>query len=149
MANQLYVHATELRIGDGADPEEFTAIAGIEGDIAFPQMERELMEITARDSPGNRREWGTGLEDSPELTVTIFWDPEDTGHQDLITHLDEGTEANYQFATPNDEVVWEVAMLVRNFAPTSPSGGFLRADVTFKPTGVIDRNAGDGDGDGS
>ena len=141
MANQKYVHETEIQMGDGADPEVFTAIGGIEGDIPFPELDSELLDITARDSPNNRREWGSGLEDSPEMQITIFWDPEDDKHEALIDAQRDKTTHNYKFVAPGGFDEWTVAMVVRRFAPRSPSGGYMRADVTFKPTGDITREA--------
>lgn len=151
----IYAHHSEIRVSANGASGPFEPIAEIEGDIPFPEIETELQETTVRGS-SNRRRWGTGLEDSPELSVTILYDPNETSHQTLIQHQREKTAATYQFAvvdhnTGEDVDVWQVAMLVRRFAPTSPSGGYYRANVTFKPTGDLEQNpnAGDGDGDGS
>ena len=122
-----------LQAGDGASPEGFNTI----GEIC--DMPPFIAEKTERDQTcldSTARGYGYGLPDPPVVTVTMFWDPDDTQQNALYTaYTDEGVD-NYQILCPDSPATtWSFSAKVKGF--TTPYGGVdadLQWDVTLRVT---------------
>lgn len=122
---------TELRRGDGGDPEAFVAIANVES-IDGPGLEREELDVTAHDSPGQWREFVGGLKDAGEVTFDINYDPRE--HDTLTADFDDDDPRNYELAFPVGDP-WELAAILTGFEPGAPHDDKLTASITLKLTG--------------
>jgi len=89
-------HGTQLKIGDGASPEVFTAIKGIS---AGPRLARAC-EIIQRRFHSSTSTWKkpTVLNNGP-VTFSIQWDESDTQHALLRTSFEAMTRKNFQLVT--------------------------------------------------
>ena len=138
MASSNY--GVQLKRGNGATPEVFTAIAEVLS-IEPPEIMHEAVEST-NHTTGYRTFAPGKLKEVAEFTATIHYSPTDATHNataGLLADLVAGTEHNYQLVFPNvGATTWTFAALVTSFKPSSAdadSPETLQAEVTFRPTG--------------
>lgn len=96
-------HGSELRVGDGATPQTFTAIAKL-GDFNLPKMSREAFKVTTHEDGGVRRLAGKviDVDNIKGYVILDFNDPthdEDTG---LLALFLSGELRDMQIGTPAD-----------------------------------------------
>ena len=98
----LFAKGTRLLKGDGASPENFTAIANVKS-ISGPGFKVTVIDTTTHSTVGNYREKAPVLVDAGTLTFMVNYDPNDatlapaTG---LINDLSELTTSNWQLQFP-------------------------------------------------
>jgi predicted secreted protein len=123
---------TKLLRSDMASPTStFTELAGITN-ISGPGITREILDVTAHDSPNAYREFLGGVKDPGEISVDVNYDPEE--HDVWIDDLDDVNPRNYELEFP-DGTVWDIAAFLTNFEPTAPFDNKLTASASFKVTG--------------
>ncbi|MFJ5059020.1 phage tail tube protein [Streptomyces nigra] len=124
---------TELRRGDGADPEVFTPIADATG-ISGPGLSRETIDVTSHGSPDAWMEFLGGLKDGGEVSVDVNYQP--VFHDVLVDDFDDQEPRNYQLVFPDpDETTWGIKAIMTGFEPDAPYDDKLSAALTFKVTG--------------
>jgi len=105
MASQAFwAYGSSFKIGDGASPEVFTAVAEIK-DIAGPNLTRASIDVTNQDSIDRWRESIPGLRDGDMVTVQANWLPSNAtqdGTTGLFSHYSDDDNHNYQIVTPAD-----------------------------------------------
>lgn len=130
---------TELRIGDGAEPEVFTAVVGVTS-IGGPGFSMDTIDGTAHDSPGAVEEVIPSIIRTGELSVDINYDPSEATHDaatGLLSTLFSRTIGNYQLVFPTSpETVWDFAAYVTGFEPTAAYDDKLSATVTLRISGA-------------
>ena len=116
-----------LAIGDGEAEEAFTAIGGI---TDMPNISPSKT-VKDRTSIGDSiRYYGHGIEEPPQFTLSIFWNPDDTEQTALETAYASETEDNYQITCPDDDnTTYTFKAIVIN-RPSVPYGG-IDADLMF------------------
>ena len=122
-----------LGIGDGADPEVFNTIGGIQD---MPAINAAKSTKDRTDLGDTNRDYGLGIGEPPSFSLTAFWDPNDAAHEPIVTaHTDE-TKNNYQITCPNDPVtVYEFKALVTGYStPYAGVDGDLMWDINFQLT---------------
>lgn len=122
---------TELRRGDGADPEVFTAVGNV-GNFSGPNIERETYDVTAHDGPNKYREFIGGLVDGGEVSAEVHYDPDK--HDSYVTDFDADDATTYQMESPVGEI-WEFAAILTGFEREMPVDGQMAATLTWKVTG--------------
>ena len=133
-------YGIQLKRGNGATPEVFTAIASVVN-MPGPELINAAVQSTTHDSGGYRAFISGALKELAEFAITINYTPATPQYgatSGLIYDLINGTVRNYQVVFP-DTTTWSFAALVTNFAPAeadSASPNPLTAVVTFRPTGV-------------
>ncbi len=122
---------------EGATPGTFEEIAQI-ASISPPQPEREVVEVDELDPPGSVRKKLVGLIDAGEVTVTLNFDPTNTGHLDLEQDFRDGSPRQYRIKLPND-YGWTFTAIVTAYQPQEISAGdVVQAAVTLALTGVYE-----------
>lgn len=132
---------TLLKIGNGASPETFAAIAEVK-DIGGPQLSREFAEFTHQQSTGGYREYKPTFKMSGDLTFKCNFLPDDltqgfatTG---LLKDYDGGTLRNFQLLFPDSgATLASFAAYVSNISPAAPIAGALELNVTLRVTGSV------------
>lgn len=120
----------------------YTAVAQVR-DINGPNMSRDTIEVTSRDSTGQAREYLAGLLENGEVTFDLVYDPDTTTHSasasgGLITLLAAGTSNNFRVSFADTTATTATfAGLVTGFQPKMPLNGAQTADVTIKVSGQI------------
>lgn len=128
-----------LQAGDGASPEGFTTIGEICDMPAFT-VSKPVRDKTCLDD--TIRSYGVGMEDPPQITVTMYWDPDDTEQSALVTAYTGETDDNYQILCPDSPATtWSFS--ARIVGHSTPYGGVdadLQWDVTFQLTSTITKS---------
>lgn len=132
----LFAQGTQLAIGDGADPEVFTKIAHVKGDIPFPKLTSDVQEVTDHDSPDHTKEFIATLIDPGQLKITINWLASEATHQTLITKAQSREMTNWQITmvdTPASK--WTFSGFITGFEAKAPDNNVYEADVTIQVSG--------------
>lgn len=133
-------YGIQLQLGDAASPEVFTTIAQVTN-IGGPNVEQEMLDITAHDSPSGYREYIGGLLAGGEITLEIIYDPVGGTHDastGLIAELEAQSKSNYQLIFPDSgSTQWDFVGLVARFAPSAPVADKLTASVTIQTSGAM------------
>jgi predicted secreted protein len=125
-------------MGDGADPEVFTAIANVHN-LGGPEITKAALDVTAHDGNG-WMDFVGNLKDGGEISLELNWDPGEATH-DLATGLlgslvNESQPTNWQVVWPDDaSTTWDIAAIVTAFGPSAPVDEKLTASVTLKVSG--------------
>lgn len=130
-------HGAELRRGDGADPENFTAIPQMTS-IPWPGLQRDTAESTNAGSAGAFREYVAGLKSVPAFTAEFNYLATDPTQIALRTDLDNGTLRNFRFYEPGLAKYYAFAALVTGWQPSDGvgPGDPAKLRVTFQVSGA-------------
>ena len=102
MSNAWWAHGSQFKIGDGATPEVFTAVAEVL-DISGPSITRDSIDVTSYESSNGWREKIAGLRDGDTITVQANWLPSNVtqdGSTGLWSQFNDNDTHNYQLVTP-------------------------------------------------
>ncbi|WP_046501620.1 phage tail tube protein [Streptomyces odonnellii] len=126
-------YGVQLKRGDGADPEVFTAIANITN-LTGPGLSRNTIDVTAHDSPDRYMEFIGGLIDGGDVSVDVNYNP--AVHDSLVADLEDDDPRNYQIVFPDPAATtWTVPGIMTGFEPSAPVDDKLSASLTFKVAG--------------
>lgn len=125
-------YGTTFAIGDGADPEVFTALAEVM-DITPPSDSVDVVEVTHLTSPDNTKEFIAGLSDPGECSFDIHFVPGAGDDAAIQAIRNTGSKKNYRITWPN-AATWTFAGILTGYAPTAPVNDRMTATVTIKVT---------------
>lgn len=142
MTNAISDYACILQMGDGATPENFTAIAGVVV-VPPPGIDNPAIEGTEHSSGGYREFVSGKLKELPEMNFDIDFLPTAATHNastGLVSVIVAGTVKNFRFIYPNlTSTIWSFSALVTKILPASAdarSPKALSATVTLRPSGM-------------
>jgi predicted secreted protein len=126
---------TVLKIGNGASPEVFTAIAEVQN-IVGPGYSQASVEVTSHDSPSFFAEFIAGKREAGEVTIDGNYLPGNTQHTQLRTDLESGNLRNFQLVR-SDTGLETVALsgYVTKYEPTQDFSKQFTFKATIKITG--------------
>lgn len=120
---------------EGATAGTFEEIAQV-ASITPPQPEREVVEVDELDPPGQVRKKLVGLIDPGEVSLTLNFDPTNTGHLALEQDFRDGVAKQYRIVLPNN-YGWTFTGIVTAYQPQEISSNeVVQAEVTIALTGV-------------
>ena len=129
---------TQLQMGDGATPENFTTIAEV-GDIAGPALATDIDDSTTHSSTGGYEDFVATIKRTGEITFPINYVPTTATHNPttgLLAAWAAKTRKNWKLIFPDVGVTtWAFAGVVTGFSPKAPVGARLTADVSIKVYG--------------
>lgn len=132
----IWAMGTQLKIGNGADPEVFTTIVGL-GSIEGPGQSRDTIETTSHSATAGFRTYIGGLRDSDELTAEMFWIA-DTSQVAVQTAYEANDTTNFQLVVPDDDdTTYEFAGFVTNFGRAFAVDDAIKYNLTIKITGPV------------
>lgn len=124
---------TQLKRGDGATPEVFTALADVTS-ITPPGMSREAYDSTTHGSPDKHREFIGGLVDGGEVSADVNYHP--AVHDTLVADFADAAPRSYQIVFPDPETTtWDFKAILTGFEGAAPHDGLLTASLTWKVSG--------------
>jgi predicted secreted protein len=109
----------------------FAAIASITS-IAGPGLKREVIDVTAHDSPNGWMEFLGGLKDGGEVSFDINRRP--AVHDVLIADFEDDEPRSYRVEWPSG-AAWTFDGILTGYEADSPYDDKLSASVTLKVTG--------------
>lgn len=133
MTDAAIGYLSEFRLGDGASPEVFTAVAEVFS-ITPPSDAADVVDATHMSSPNRTREYIDGLIDPGEASFEMNFVPGGPGDDAIQTWKAAGGNKNCQIKFPNG-VLWTFAGLLTGYTPTIPVDDRMTATVTIKVTG--------------
>lgn len=120
---------------EGATTGTWEEIAQV-ASITPPQPEREIVEVDELDPPGQVKKKLVGLIDPGEVSLTLNFDPSNTGHLALEQDFRDGQPKQYRIKLPNG-YGWTFSGIVTAYQPQEISAGdVVQAEVTIALTGV-------------
>ncbi|MET9516385.1 phage tail tube protein [Streptomyces sp. NPDC002994] len=123
----------QLKRGDGAGPEVFTAIADVTN-LSGPGLSRETIDVTSHGSPDGWMEFLGGLKDGGEVSVDINYRP--AFHDDLVDDFEDNAPRNYQVVFPDEaSTTWGIKAILTGFEPEMPYDDKAAASLTLKVSG--------------
>ena len=138
MAEQTGLHTKFMRETDVPDVYDEVALVA---SISPPQLQRDVVEVDNLNPDDDIKKKLLGLIDAGEMTITLNFDPEEEGHQDLEDDFNDGVEHNYRIEFPFDEEVYEsagyydITGIVTGFAPQEiAASDVMQAEVTISVT---------------
>lgn len=115
----------------------FVTIASVE-DLSGPGRSRNMIDVSAHDSPDKYREFTKGMKDGGEVTATINYRPGETTHQALDADFEEDALRAYQLVIlPGDvdEHTWAFTAGISDISDEFPLDDKMAREVTFKISG--------------
>lgn len=130
---------------EGGTAETFTRIANV-ASISPPQPSRNMVDKEDLDPPDGIQQRVPGLIDAGELSVTLNFDADETGHDDLESDFWAGVSKNYQILYPNGSGL-TIPAIVSGWAPQEIGAeDIIQVEVTLtvtgKPTPVTGESTG-------
>jgi predicted secreted protein len=129
---------TQLRMGDGGNPETFTQIANVRN-ISGPGFSLDTVDVTSHDSVDGWEEHIPTFLRSGEITLDILYVPTEDTHDagaGLLKRMVDKTKTNFRLVFPDaSATTWTFAAYVVGFEPSAPHDDALTASVRVKPTG--------------
>ncbi|SRR6266403_1290933 len=114
MSNAFAGQGSKLKRGDGATPENFTALAEVKN-IQRTGAKADHSDVTNMDSVGAYREYLPTLLDAGEISFTGNYIPGDSSQQLLQNDFDNRRLGNWQILLPNALGHWAFAAYVTSF----------------------------------
>lgn len=133
-----FAQGTSLEVGDGADPEVFTRLAHVKGEIPFPQINSDSKEVTDHDSPDSFKEFIATLKDPGQLKITLNYLATDTTQKALIADAQSREIKNWKIVMVDTGASeWAFRAFVMGFQAKGAVDNVYEADVTFQVTGAV------------
>ena len=118
---------------EGATQGTFETIAQV-ASIQPPQPEREVVEVEDLNPTDDVKKKLPGVIDVGEVTLTLNFDPDDTGHTALESDFWAGAIKNYRIKLPTGEG-WTFSGFISGWAPQEiTEGDVLQVEVTITVT---------------
>lgn len=133
------VYGSKLKLGDGGEPESFTAIAEVKT-VDPPDQQADDVEVTNMDSPGRRKEYIPGMIEGGEASFSgnfLPTNPTQDASTGLIALHASGEKRNWQIVF-SDAAATTVTFeaYVKSFKPDMGDvGSPLGFSCTLKVTG--------------
>ena len=129
--------STQLKIGDAASPEVFTAIAQITS-IDGPSGTATVIDTTNLSSTA--KEKVMGLHDNGQITFEGQYDPNNTQHALLFTRKEAATLTNFNLVIPSSPTeTWAFAGYVLSVNIGAAVDGIIPLNGTIEISGAITR----------
>lgn len=114
--------------------------------VGIPEETPEYRDRTSLDSPGRSREYGVGLTETSELTLSCFYSPD--LYEKALQFKQAGQPVYFRVSLPPVEGqqtsgdVFKYRAFVSPAIPEADHEGDLMCDIKLRPTGVIEWTKG-------
>lgn len=132
-------HGTLFKRGNAdGPPETFTTVAGVHDTISGPSLSKDTVDATHFASTDRYREFLSSLRDGGEVSLPVFWDPNDTGSASAIanalTDFNADTARTYQILF-TDGSDWTFEGILTGIGQETPLDDKMTMALTYKVTG--------------
>lgn len=131
----IATQGTTIKIGDGASPEVFTAIAGVRDIGGLGGGSAAEIDITTLLSTA--KEFAVGLPDEGTVTLELNYDPTDITQKDLEDARDDQTLTNFQIITPSAGATFAFAGYVTTFEKSFGADNVIIGNVQIRISGIV------------
>lgn len=121
--------------GDGASPEVFTAVGNVVN-IGGPSGSAPVIDVSNLAS--TRREKNMGLPDAGQITLSVQFDPDDTGQTRCKTLRAARTAGNFKITlSDSPATVWTFSGYVLEFSKSIEIDQVVMGNITIEITGAV------------
>lgn len=131
----IATQGTTIKIGNGASPEVFTAIAGVRDIGGLGGGSAAEINITTLLS--SAKEFQVGLPDEGTITLELNYDPADTTQESLEDARDDQTLTNFQIITPSSGATFSFAGYVTTFEKSFGADNVIIGNVQIRISGIV------------
>jgi len=135
----LSAFGTLIKQGDGASPENFTAIAEIR-DIKGPKMVADVIDVTVHNSSSPWKKFISGLLEGGEIQLDVNFiptDPTQSQSSGVLSDMVNRVRRNYQLYFPDSgHTTWAFSAVVVGFDMTAAPKDALMATITLRISGA-------------
>lgn len=120
----------------GASATPTTNLAGVRN-IAIAGGDRQLIDASCHDSTGTKEYILSPLRDTMDLTITVAWDPADTGHEAIRAAFAANTKYYLTVVFPdggNAQYAFEGYFTNVQPQALNPTDGIMESVFSFKAT---------------
>jgi predicted secreted protein len=139
MTSAIWAYGSQLKLGDGAVSESFTAIAEIT-ELTPPNESRDDIEVSNMSSSNGTREFISGWRDGGEVTFKANWLPTNST-QDKTTGLratyNDNLNHNWQIVLPGSVLTISFAGHLSTLESELPLDGAATLSGKIKVSGEI------------
>lgn len=135
----FWAFGAALQLGDGASPENFTAIAEIT-DLAPPKMKKGSSDVTSYSSTSGYREFLPVLRDAGEVAIKANWLPNNVTQDEttgILASFNTDTNHNWKIVLPSSIATLAFAGHVTGFEPSAPLDKAAALAFSIKISGPI------------
>lgn len=130
----------QLQMGDGASPENFTAIAAIQ-DLKAPAIKADTVDATTHQSPGWKEKLVTLL-DGGDVSFPIIYDPAEATHKNAAGGLSyvmlQKILKNWKIRMTDDAHSFiTFAAFVTDFQVEGPVENLMKATIKLTVSGAV------------
>lgn len=133
MADGDIGYGSIFEIGNGANPEVFTAIAEV-FDLTPPSDTMDMVDVTHFGSPNRTREFVSGLVDPGECSFEMNFVPGSASDMAIQAWKVSGEGKTCRITYPN-ATTWTFTGYLTGYEPAVPLEDKMTATVTIKVTG--------------
>lgn len=124
-----------VRRGDGAAPENFTAIAEVNGIVNWSRT-RGVFTVTTLNSPGGYEEFISGFRDGGSITLNMNF-TRDT-YEDMVVDYENDDKVNYRIVLADAGATqYDFAAMITNLSFDATTTDRVTANATFKVSGPV------------
>lgn len=134
MSTRIATKGAVIKHGASATPT--TSLAGIRA-ITVGDGQRSMIEGTCHDDSTTKSYLKAPLRDTDSLSVTLAYDPADSGHEAVRAAYAAGTTYYLTLILPDAGTAqWEQVGIITSFVvgQLNPDTGLLEATFTYKAT---------------
>ena len=131
MSNAAIGYGATFAIGDGGDPETFTAVSEVVS-ITPPGYSRDAVEATHLQSTDGFKEFVEGMKETTDVELTLNWVPSAT---DAMITAFLASAQNYKITAPNGVSVTVTGFFTGYTPAELTPDGKQEATATLKVTG--------------
>lgn len=109
--------------------------------VGIPEESQEYRDRTSLDSPGRSKEWGVGLTDTSELTLSCFYSTE--LYEKALAYKAAGKPVYFRVTLPPEDGVqsagdtFKYQAFLNPSIPSTDQDGDLMTDLKLRPTGLV------------
>lgn len=127
----------QFQLGDGATPtENFTTISQVKH-VDFGSSKVQTEEVTSADNTDAARRFVSTLYDAGDVSVDIFWNPQDTTHQSLRTAFLNRGSHNFKCINPAGLGTYSFAGIITAFDVKEQIDKPTELSVKVKISGLL------------
>lgn len=131
----VFAHGAEIRMGDGAVPENFTKIPG-PTDFSLTPPQPERVDVTTHDDAA--RTYLQGLGGEGELTSEFMYDPAEPLHLSLRDKMGEANPINFHLELNSGTIFYFAASV--KWTMTAAVADAEKMAVTWDISGDVTTN---------
>lgn len=139
MSNAISGMGIQLKRGDGAGSETFTAVAEVKN-ISGLGVELGTFDATVHSRTDTYTKMKPTLKTLKPISIDVNWIPTEVTHKNasggLLYDIDQRAQGNWQIVFPDaGSTTWQFQAFITDISIEAPTQDGLAGSITLTPTG--------------